>query len=200
MMIWKLVELQDNLISQEIPQDLYRVRVSPPPFLDEFLEVDPSIIDGSTFAVEGSAIKTSLVVNSGDVLSFNSNFLTNETSPLIDPMIGPLDDAGFYLVNGSLTTLGSPSNATLPSSSFNSETGLTNTQITFPTAGNYDVAFGVIDREDYVITSGLSVSDVILTSDSTSIPEAGTVKALLSFTSLLLVSRAAKQLKNFGSK
>lgn len=92
------------------------------PFLDDFLNIDVSILDGDTFALEGSAIKTSVTVRQDDVLSFDWNFLTNETSPQI---VTQFDDYSFFLVNEDLTTLATIDDTTVPGSllGFDRETG-----------------------------------------------------------------------------
>lgn len=79
-----------------------------PPFLNDFLGVSLEELDGNTFALEGSALKSTLTVKAGETLVFDWNFYTNENSP---QTFGPLDDYSFFVINGELLTLGTPNEA-----------------------------------------------------------------------------------------
>lgn len=138
-----------------------------PPFLNEFLGVSLEELDGDTFAVEGSAIKTMLNVKAGDRLNFVGNFLTNETSP---ETFEPLDDFSFLMIGDQLYEIGTPDEALTPSTLFDSETGAMQQSFIFQETGSYHVGFGVSDREDFIITSALSISDVTLTSNTPGTP------------------------------
>ncbi len=171
-----------------------------PPFLNDFLNVDLSVLDGDSFATEGSAMKTSLTVKAGDILNFEWNFLTNETS---SETMGPRDDYGFLLVNDDLTILGNPEDSTSASTLLDSETGTNSFSLTFDNGGTYQIAVGVLDREDFVITSALNISDVTLTrldiTDNPTVPEPGNLLGLLLLTGGLtprLLTKLVKLQKN----
>ncbi|NJL78238.1 MAG: PEP-CTERM sorting domain-containing protein [Richelia sp. RM2_1_2] len=101
-------------------------------------------------AFEGSAITTNLNVRQGDRLSFDWNFLTNDT----------LDDYAFFVANGVITTLANVSDASNSSSTnFNSETGARTFNYTFANAGNYQVGIGIVDIGDFSSTSALQISN-----------------------------------------
>jgi hypothetical protein len=156
------------------------------PTLDEFLGIDPSQLDVSGIAYEGSALKQVVTVEAGEVLSFDWNFLTNETSPLIDPNIGSLNDYAFFLVNDEVNVLADIDDAIVPSGFFVSETGNRSFQYRFNRAGSYTVAFGAVDVDDFTVTSALSVSNVTLTrrTNPTTVPETTPVVGLLALAGL----------------
>jgi hypothetical protein len=82
---------------------------------------------------EGSAIRTTLTANAGDIFSFN--WALTGTDPI---------DVGFVKVNNSLLKL----------------TGSSPFSYTFTSAGNYDIAVGVVDVNDFSRSSVLSISGV----------------------------------------
>jgi hypothetical protein len=103
-------------------------------------------------AYEGSAIKTTYNAKAGDNLTFNWQFLTNETNP-------NYNDFGFFSVNTTVYQLANITNATNSSSFFQRETGIGSYTYTFDTDGNYNLAFGVVDINDPSITSGLQITN-----------------------------------------
>lgn len=123
----------------------------PLPDLQDFLSLAPDALDIEGYALEGSAIKNTLTVAAGDVLRFNWNFRTNETS---------YNDFAFFLVNSTLIKLADFTNATQASSPFIQETGINS--YTFSTPGTYTLTFGVVDVDDYGTTSALEVSNARL--------------------------------------
>jgi hypothetical protein len=150
--------------------------------LETFLGVNASDLDLGGTAWEGSALKTTITVGAGDSLSYNWNFLTNETSPTIDPLIGPQKDYAFFMVNSTIVKLADYTNTLLPSNPFDSETGLQMGNYTFSQAGTYTIAFGIVDLNDYPITSALSLSNPILNSGNpppTSVPESDNILGIL---------------------
>jgi hypothetical protein len=151
------------------------------PSLDEFLGIDASLLDLGGIAYEGSALKQVVAVEAGEILSFEWNFLTNETSFSLDPNIGSLNDYAFFLVNDEVNVLADINDAIVPSSFFVSETGNRSFQYRFNRAGSYTIAFGAVDIDDFTVTSALSVSHVTLTpsSDPTSVPETTPILGLL---------------------
>ena len=131
------------------------------PDLTEFLGIDADALDMGGFAFEGSAIKRTFNVNAGDKLKFAWNFRTNETALATDPFRGSFVDYSFFLVNDQITKLADINNATVNSASiFDQETGMQNYQYTFNNAGSYTVALGLVDIDDFAVTSALSVENV----------------------------------------
>ena len=119
--------------------------------LETAVGVTPGALDNDLFnaAFEGSAITTNLNVRKGDRLSFNWNFLTNDT----------FDDYAFFVANGVITKLADVSNAVNNSTNFNSETGARTFNYTFANAGNYQVGIGVVDIADVNSTSALQINN-----------------------------------------
>ena len=110
-------------------------------------DLDTEAFFGEAF--EGSAITTNLNVRKGDRLSFDWNFLTNDT----------FDDYAFFVANGVVTRLADVSNALNSSTNFNSETGARTFNYTFANAGNYQVGIGVVDIGDFNSTSALQINN-----------------------------------------
>ncbi|BAY85281.1 hypothetical protein NIES267_47800 [Calothrix parasitica NIES-267] len=100
-------------------------------------------------ATEGSAITTNLNARKGDRLSFDWNYLTNDT----------FDDYAFFVANGVVTRLADLTNTNNASSFFDSETGKRTFNYTFANAGNYQVGIGVVDIGDFNSTSALQISN-----------------------------------------
>lgn len=133
------------------------------PDLTEFLGINVDALDMGGFAFEGSAIKRTFNVNAGDKLKFAWNFRTNETALATDPFRGSFVDYSFFLVNNQVTKLADINNATVNSAGiFDKETGMQNYQYTFNNAGTYTVALGLVDIDDFAVTSALSVNNVDL--------------------------------------
>ena len=127
--------------------------------LDEFLGLPDGSL-ASVNAVGGTAIKTEVTANAGEILSFQWNFLTDEgqqTPFQNDLVFFTVDDLGFVLtdVTNSLPNF-------IPSDTiFAQETGFQiENSFTFPTTGTFTVGFGVVDVEDFTVKSGLLVDDV----------------------------------------
>ncbi|MBW4676964.1 MAG: PEP-CTERM sorting domain-containing protein [Desmonostoc geniculatum HA4340-LM1] len=122
------------------------------PDLQDFLGLtDSSALDIEGFAFEGSAIKNTITVAAGDALSFDWNFRTNETVN---------KDFAFLLVDSTLIKLADFTDATQADSPFLQQTGIRS--YTFSTPGTYSVAFGVVDVDDYGITSALEVKNAAI--------------------------------------
>jgi hypothetical protein len=130
---------------------------APFPDLQDFLEVADTTLDIDGFAFEGSAIKSTLTAQAGDVFRFSYNFFTNETA-----YNEPQNDFAFFLVNNSVTKLADFSNASDPSTLFDTETGVQSFSYTFSAPGNYNLALGIVDVNDSVVSSALRVSDANL--------------------------------------
>jgi hypothetical protein len=134
------------------------------PAWQDFLGVDPSVLDIEGFAYEGSAIKNTVTVAAGDILHFDWNFRTNETLN---------KDFAFLLVDSTVIKLANFTDATKASSPFLQETGIRS--YTFSSPGTYTLALGVVDVDDYGTTSALEISNARLER----VPEPSTMLGLL---------------------
>ncbi len=130
--------------------------------LEDFLDIEASSLDVEGFAYEGSAIKTNLTVNAGDRLIFDWQFFTNETSTVLAEELHPLNDYAFLLVNGEIEKFADYQQATNPSPLFDRQTEIETFDYTFTVGGIYPIALGVIDVDDFSITSALSVENIRL--------------------------------------
>ena len=118
---------------------------------------------GGGIPTEGSGIKQTFSVNSGDRIEFAWNFLTNEATLSFG---GPsaFNDTSFALVNLSYKELADTNvttfDASLPITGFFQQTGW-RTFLSGPLLGG-DVtrAFGVVDVRDSIVDSGLLVDAV----------------------------------------
>lgn len=138
---------------------------------DFSLDPDPVNFVGAT---EGSAINTTIAAKTGDVLSFNWNFLTNDSS--FDPE--GVGDYAFLRVNDTVVKLGDTNSSLgLSSTNFVQETGSQNFLYTFSTDGEYSLGLGIIDVIDTFDTSALVVNNIQLTSAKT--PEPTTIFGLI---------------------
>ncbi|MGB6295514.1 MAG: PEP-CTERM sorting domain-containing protein [Rivularia sp. (in: cyanobacteria)] len=119
--------------------------------LETAVGLNPGDLDNDLFnaATEGSAITTNLNVRQGDRLSFDWNYLTNDS----------FDDYAFFVANGVITRLADVSNALNSSTNFNLETGTRTFNYTFANAGNYQVGIGVVDIGDFNSTSALQITN-----------------------------------------
>jgi hypothetical protein len=104
--------------------------------LQAFLDVDITALDIGGEAQEGSAIKQTFTAAVGDILSFNLTIPNFDNADLI-----------FVLLNGNFTTFSS----TLP---FNSGALL---------AGSNTIAIGVVDIDDFIVSSQVEVSNIAFT-------------------------------------
>lgn len=132
--------------------------------LEAFLELDDGALDIGGEAFEGSVIKTLIDVQSGDKLSFDWQFVTNETADELSGGRGLLNDYAFIVLDDQVTTLADVSNASLDSGFFDQETGLQPYNFQFSQAGSVSLALGVVDIDDFLVTSGLSVENLMITS------------------------------------
>ena len=153
--------------------------------LEFFLGLNPGDLSG---VEEGSVIQTKLSVKAGDKLSFDWNFMTNETSELLPTSY---NDHAFMIVNSQVIKLANVADSRSASSLFNSETGLQSYTYEFIEAGNYNIGFGVFDLDDIINSSALSVSNITLNTPANNqpIPESSSVVGLLIFGILSTVFR-----------
>ncbi|MDP3538853.1 MAG: FxDxF family PEP-CTERM protein [Azonexus sp.] len=144
-------------------------------------------LNGNT-AYEGSVIKQSFTVAAGDKLSFDWNFYTNE------PLDNRLPDFAFVSIGGNLQTLAFAADATLASVPFDWTTGAsTGTQgftYTFMEAGTTTLAIGVVDANDFNMTSAVWIDNVTITP----VPEPENYAMLLAGLGLMgLIARRRNQ-------
>ncbi len=148
--------------------------------LAQFLSLGVSDLQalGNGDVYEGSAIKTSLAVEAGDILTFDWNFLTD------DFRAEDFNDFAFVTLSqttGELADTLSPLVQSL--TEFRYETGFNSFSYTFTTAGTYTLGVAVVDVFDLQIDSALLIDNVSVSSlpPSSSIPEPSSLLALLAF-------------------
>jgi hypothetical protein len=113
----------------------------------------PGILEASALGVEFTT------TSAFDTVSFDYNFLTDETPSV--------EDMAFYVLDG--TTFGriagwpSEPMGVLSPTLFRTESGYKSFSIPIPTAGSHFLALGVTDLEDPTFNSGLLVDNVRLT-------------------------------------
>lgn len=124
--------------------------------LEDFLGMTYGGLDQDVLnqATEGSAMSYTMTVAVGDILTFDWNLLTHDTMGL---------DYAFFTVNGVLVDILSSGGATNPSGgAFGNETGFSSMSYEFTTAGEVEVAFGVVDMTDYIGSSTLLIGNVAI--------------------------------------
>src|SRR5579871_1907070 len=123
---------------------------------------------------DGSAFKQTLVVTSTSRLSFDWNFLTNETLAPIN------NDYGFYTLGSMVTELADAQNSlffAVPGgidAPYVAETGWSTVSMTLA-PGTYTLGFGAVNINDNTVSSGLLVDNVTLTGVASTTPEPGAV-------------------------
>ena len=160
--------------------------------LEEFLGVDVQELDVEGFAFEGSAIKRELTVNRGDIFQFEWQFLTNETSTLIEDGLHPFKDYAFLLVDGEIKKFADYKQSQNQSSLFDSETDREILEYVFETKSTQTIAMGVIDVDDFFISSALSIENLKIVKESPppggnipqTVPEADPWKTLVIITAM----------------
>lgn len=129
--------------------------------IEAFLGLNLGEIDliGNGDGIEGSALQKQVVVEAGDIVSFDFNLLTNETTS--DANSATFNDFAFVSVipntNFELADIGSTS--VLSPTRFELETSYDNFTYEFTEAGTYTVGIGVVDVGDGAFESGLLVDD-----------------------------------------
>jgi hypothetical protein len=129
--------------------------------LESFLGLSVGALDGmgNGNATEGSAIKLqTITVAAGTTLTFDWNFLTNESTPS-----SFYNDFAFVSINGVSELADTKSTFVLPSGSVK-QTGYTKFSHTFTTGGTYTIGLGVVDVGDTAVDSSLLVDNFSLTS------------------------------------
>lgn len=148
------------------------------PNLETFLGLTPGSLQNRG-ANGGSAIRQTFTADAGNVLTFNFNFLTNETAP------PALNDIPFVTLNSSVTELTNAFSASFPSftplTNFEAETGFQSFSLTVPTTGTFTLGFGVTDIGDPIVDSGLLVENIVLQP----IPEPSSIFGFLTFSAFI---------------
>jgi len=142
--------------------------------LESFLGLSSGTLTNSG-ATEGSAILQIIEANTGDVLSFDYNFLTDEGPP----PNSDFNDFAFFTLDNNIISLADTFSPDLFSPSFSGfaeETGYKSFSYTLTSAGTYTLGFGVVDVDntglgDTGVNSGLLVDNV----RTTPVPEPMTV-------------------------
>jgi hypothetical protein len=131
------------------------------------------------FVDDGSAFKQTFSVAAASTLSFDWNFLTNETLAPIN------NDYGFYTLDSSVTELADAGNRqffSVPGGNaapYAAETGWSTVSLTL-SPGTYTLGFGAVNIDDNTISSGLLIDNVTLTGTTATTPEPGTLARLIS--------------------
>jgi hypothetical protein len=154
----------DGLLNDDAPSDngtysytnkIYAVDAqnrNPTGTLQTNLGFSNSALDAVGDAYEGSGIKYTYNATAKDQLTFNWQFLTNETDVRNK-------DFGFFSVDTTVYQLANMTNATNASTQFNKETGIGSYTYTFEASGDYNLAFGVVDMNNYNATSALQITN-----------------------------------------
>lgn len=134
--------------------------------LDAFVNLSAGTLEGQA-AKSGSAIKQSFTAGAGDKISFSYDYVTNDVSNP-DFAFFTLQGPGASTTESVLATSGvTPVVATNPlfdlSNDFNFETGYKTISFTLAAAGNYTLAFGVVNGSNTIVSSGLLVDNIVQT-------------------------------------
>lgn len=136
------------------------------PDLENNLGVTPDIA-----ATEGSGTRNTTISFSKEAtLTFDWIFRTNENPGGLDS-VKPENDYAFISINGVETILADIGGSSFSASGSNYANEVSGNFTTTLAAGNYDIAFGVIDREDFNRSSALIVSNA----DAEEVPEPLTI-------------------------
>lgn len=138
--------------------------------LEAFLGLPTGALDLGGQALEGSSvISTTFNVQAGDTLSFDYRFLTNETADILTTNgRGLLNDYAFIVLDGQIEKLADVGDATLNSNFFDQETGLQGYNRQFNQTESVSLALGVVDIDDFLISSALSVENLTISSTNPS--------------------------------
>jgi hypothetical protein len=120
--------------------------------------------------VLGSAIQQSFTANAGDQLSFNWNFLSDETSNHAG------NDFAFLVIDGNVQRIANTFTASGPTATvFTNETGYHTFSTLLSGGGAHTVAFGVVDVADGLGASAVLIDNVKVAA----VPEPGSVMLML---------------------
>ena len=144
--------------------------VGVPGGLNDFLDIPVSSLPGSDsfldFPQEGAALQQTFTVQAGDMLSFDWNFLTNDTANR---------DYAFVALDGVSQLADTTASLSDSNTAFASETGSQNFSFEFSSGGEFTLALGVVDAGDVTQSSALLVDNVQVTSQPTPVPEPLTI-------------------------
>jgi filamentous hemagglutinin family protein len=139
--------------------------------LETFIGIQANSLNaqGNGSVTQGSAIKATLTGRAGDRISFDWNFMTNETQ--FDNNPNSYRDFSFVSVaNSSVTTLASTgfpdgigSGFGQSNTTYDQETGYHSFSTTLSNTGTYTLGIGVVDVVDTAFNSGLLVDNVSVT-------------------------------------
>lgn len=136
--------------------------------LDTYLGTGTTLQNSPAGYTNGSAFRQTFNATAGSTLSFDSDFLTNETSTANQ-------DAGFFflLKGGSVIASGTLGNPVLASTGVNALDPLFTTHTTYQTltllapnftsTASYTLEFVVLNATDQATDSGLLVDNIVLT-------------------------------------
>ncbi|NEQ87958.1 MAG: PEP-CTERM sorting domain-containing protein [Moorea sp. SIO2I5] len=129
---------------------------------------------------EGSAIQQTFTAHAGDVLSFDWNFLTNESTSSFTPEV--FNDFSFVSIAKMVDGLADTNSPLFITSltRFFQETGFQSFSYTFETSGSFSLGIGVFDEDDTAFSSGLLIDNIELTS----VPEPASILGLLALGAL----------------
>lgn len=145
--------------------------------LEKFLGLSAGSLNnlGNGVVTGGAAIKQTFTATAGDIVSFDWNFLTNESTPS-----NGYNDFAFVSLNG-LTELADTTSSFFRSSTpFREETGYQTTSFTIANTGTYTLGLGVANVGDRRVASGLLVDNV----RTEPVPEPASMLGVLAFSAL----------------
>ncbi|MBZ8179341.1 DUF4114 domain-containing protein [Oscillatoria salina] len=143
---------------------------------------------GNGNVAEASALQLMpITVKAGDVLSFDWNFLTNESTPS-----SSFNDFGFVSISNSLFEL-VDTNSSFDSfnSQFRSQTGYGSFSYEFTQGGTYTIGIGVADAEDPAVNSALLIDNLKIVSNTSKVKLSNQSETVLSNDANELISPRA---------
>ncbi|WP_066377658.1 PEP-CTERM sorting domain-containing protein [Anabaena sp. CA = ATCC 33047] len=150
--------------------------------IEQFLELPNQALNSlNSSPTNGSALKTTITVNAGDVLEFDWRFSTNDYLPY--------NDFSFYSIGSLVTKL---ADVALVGNYGNTTS---KTSYTFDQDGKYTLGFGVVNSRDTAVNSTLTVNNVL--ESVKPVPEPFTILASLTTAGLgVALRRKQKQAAN----
>ena len=131
------------------------------PTLETALGLAPGELDANPLfqAFEGSAVVQEITVAAGETISFNYNFLTDDTNSSPFPGFPSFPrDYAFVVLDGTVTSLANTdSSLNTSSTSFAQETGYQSYTSDPLAAGTYTLGIGVVDIQDNAVDSALLI-------------------------------------------
>ncbi len=143
--------------------------------LEQAVDLSSGSLDelGNGISIEGSALRTTVKVAAGNVLTFDWNFLSDE------PIDGEFNDYSFFGVDGVVVELADLSanlselvQSQTADPAFEVATGYRTLSHTFETDGAVALTLGVVDVNDAQVDSTLVIDNLLLTSPTADAPVA----------------------------